>query len=197
MRPDKSIHVFINKKKYDLDDSVQLGEALKDLAGIPSGDVLFRQQPGEGEVIANGASITLKNGDRLHSQPAADYGFGPADLAEAELSPERATIHPAESGWSFLVISNYVLPAGYSPDRVELLIKLPPTFPDAAPDMFWVYPAVKAPGGGLPRATSSATLLGKEWQQYSWHLAAGAWRPGCSTLRDYLRCVHGRFLRLD
>jgi hypothetical protein len=199
MRPEHphSIHVFINKKKFDLDDPAQTGTSLKQFAGIPLGDVLFLQQPGDDKVIANDAKITLKNGDHLHSQPAADYGFGPAGLAEAGLDLSRATLHAEAGGWSFLVVSDYPLPEGYQPSRVQLLVKLPPTFPDAAPDMFWVHPEVKAPNGSLPRSTSTERLLDKDWQRFSWHLAAGAWKPGISTLRDYLRCICARFLRLD
>jgi len=197
MRPEHPIHVFINKKKFDLDNPVQTGASLKQLAGIPLADVLFLQQPGEDQVIANDTSVTLKNGDQLHSQPAADYGFAASVLAEAGLEPDRAELHSEPGGWSLLVISNYLLPVGFQPNRVQLLVKLPPAFPDAAPDMFWVWPGVKAPNGALPRSTSTERLLGKDWQRFSWHLAAGAWKPGISTLRDYLRCIRARFLRLD
>jgi hypothetical protein len=193
-----AIHVFINKKKFDLDQAVQTGANLKHLANIPLSDVLFVQRPGEDEVIANDATITLRNGDHLHSQPPADYGLDPrALLSEAGLTPERAVIYPESGGWSFLVIADYAVPAGFAPNRVQLLLKLPPGFPDAAPDMFWVHPPVRTPNGSLPRSTSSEHLLGKDWQRFSWHLAAGAWKPGVSGLRDFLRCVSARFLRQD
>ena len=197
MRPEHPIHVFINKNKFDLDNPVQTGASLKQLAGIPLGDVLFLQQPGDDEVIANDATVTLKNGDHMHSQPAADYGLESSVVGDAGLGPDRATLHEQAGGWAFLVISDYVLPPGFQPNQVQLLVKLPPTFPDAAPDMFWVHPEVRAPNGSLPRSTSTEQLLGKNWQRFSWHLAAGAWKPGVSTLRDYLRCVCARFLRLD
>lgn len=197
MKPDRMIHVFINGKKFDLESADQTGASLKALAAIPSTDVLFLQQPGDDEVITNEGRVTLKNGDHLHSQPPADYGaFGPAQLA-AELGEGRGALHPGPDGWSFLVLADYLLPEGFTPSRVELLMKLPPTFPDAAPDMFWVYPPVKAPSGCPPRATSAERLLGRDWQRFSWHLAAGAWQPGVSTLRDFLRSVAGRFQRFD
>lgn len=191
------IHVFINKARYDLPSPAQTGASLKALAGISSTDVLFLQQPHEDQVIANEATVTLKNGDHLHSQPPADYGSVDALLNEAGIPLDRRAVHRNAEGWSLLVISDYELPRGYQPDRVRLLLKLPPAFPDAAPDMFWVSPAVRAPNGGLPRAASGEHLLGQEWQRFSWHLAPGAWQPGVSTLRDYLRCVAARFQRLD
>lgn len=197
MKPDQQVHVFINKQKFDLDTPVQTGAGLKAMAGIAAADVLFLQQPGEDAVITNEATVTLKNGDHLHSQPPADYGALDAALLESGVDPNHMTVHRDGSGWSLLVLSDYRLPGGYQPDRVQLLIKLPPGFPDAAPDMFWVRPAVRAPHGALPRATSAETLLGEEWQRFSWHLAPGAWQPGVSTLRDFLRCVAARFQRFD
>lgn len=102
-------------------------------------------------MIANEATVTLKNGDQLHSQPPADYGTLGVPivdiLADAGIDPAFATVHPASDGWTLLVLSEYQLPDGYTPNRVRLLVKLPPTYPDAAPDMFWVIPAVRAPDG--------------------------------------------------
>ena len=205
MRPEQKIQVFINKQKFELADAVQTGASLKALAGIPLTDALFLQLPWDDLMIANGASVTLKNGSQLHSQPPADYGataVGSADLlpaaiAEAGLDPSRATVHAGPEGWTFLVISDYAVPTGYSPQSVRLLLKLPPTFPDAAPDMFWVLPPLRTPSGAIPRATSAERLLGEDWQRFSWHLAQGAWVPGTSTLRDFLRCVAARFQRCD
>ncbi|MGE3957424.1 MAG: multiubiquitin domain-containing protein [Vicinamibacterales bacterium] len=197
MSHEHAIHIFINKKQYDIHEHVQAGAALKQLAGIPAGDVLFRQRPGDDEVIADDAKVTLKNGDHFHSQPSADYGLGAAQLADAGLSPGRASLHVEPGGWEFLVVADYELPAGFQPNKVELLVKLPPGFPDAAPDMFWVHPPVRTASGSQPRATSIERLLGKEWQRFSWHLSGGAWTPGVSTLRDFMRCICGRFLRLD
>jgi hypothetical protein len=106
-------------------------------------------------------------------------------------------LHPEAGGWQFFVISDFELPRGFEPNRVELLVKLPPGFPDAAPDMFWVHPAVRTSAGNVPRSTSTERLLGKNWQRFSWHLAAGAWKPGVSEFRDFLRCIYSRFLRMD
>lgn len=197
MSHEQSIHVFINKQKYELAHPVQTGAHLKAIAGIPLTDVLFLQQPGDDEVVGNEAKITLKNGDHLHSQPPADYGLSEALLTEAGLQANRTTILQEAGGWSLLVVADYRLPDGFQPNVVQLLVKLPPAFPDSAPDMFWVHPAVKTASGSLPRATSIERLIGKEWQRFSWHLAPGAWKPGISSLRDFMRCVSSRFLRLD
>ncbi|MBX9609191.1 MAG: hypothetical protein K2Y51_23470 [Gammaproteobacteria bacterium] len=195
---EQPVHIFINKIKFSLNEAEQTGASLKQVAGIPLSDVLFLQRPGDDEVIANGATISVKNGDHFHSQPPADYGLGPdMELLKAGLAPDRVTVIQEAGGWQFLVIKDYQLPGGFEPSSVKLLLKLPPGFPDAAPDMFWVYPAVRTPTGSLPRATSDENLLGEIWQRFSWHLAAGSWKPGSSNLRDFLRCVASRFLRMD
>ena len=192
------IEVFINRKKYHLEDQIQTGASLKKLAGVPLEDVLFLQQPGEDEVIANETKVTLKDGAQMHSQPAADYGSPTADLLRnVGVAPERVSLHHEAAGWIFLIVSDYLLPAGFTPNRVQLLLKLPPGFPDAAPDMFWLRPPVRTADGCLPRSTCNERLLGNEWQRFSWHLAPNAWIPGVSNLRDFLRCVAARLLRKD
>ena len=196
MHCDRPIHVFINRKKYKLDDPERTGAALKELAGIPLADVLFLQQPGEDLVVTNDATVQLKNGDHLHSQPPADYGDVGLALADAGLDPTRVETHAQPGGWTFLVLRDFEV-AGYQPSRVRLLVKLPPLFPEAAPDMFWLSPSVRTAAGRVPRSTSTERLLGQPWQRFSWHLAKGAWKPGESTLADYLRCVRGRILRAD
>jgi hypothetical protein len=145
MQHEHRIHIFINKKKFEIENPVQTGASLKNLAGIPLNDVLFLQRTGEDEVIPNDTKITLKDGDHLHSQPPADYGLGASLVATAGIPAERAALHAEGGGWQFLVISDCELPKGFEPNPVELLIKLPPGFPDAAPDMFWVFPAVALP----------------------------------------------------
>lgn len=198
MRPTTTaIKVFINKHEYRLEYPEQTGASLKELAGIPLCDVLFLQGRCEDEVIANDAKVLLRDCDQLHSQPPANYGYG-GDLAtEACVSHDRLAVYEQPGGWKFVVISDFAMPEGYAPTVVELLVKLPPLFPEAAPDMFWVRPAVKLRNGQLPRSTSNENLLGGTWQRFSWHLVGNAWKPGTSTFRDFVRCVRGRLLRED
>src|SRR5688500_12677991 len=104
MANERPIHVFINKTKYELDSPVQTGGSLKRLPNIKLEDVLFLQAHGDDQVIANEATVTPKNGDHLHSQPPADYGFDARQLEGAGIEAGRATIHPQPGGWLFLVI---------------------------------------------------------------------------------------------
>ncbi|MBI1944701.1 MAG: multiubiquitin domain-containing protein [Deltaproteobacteria bacterium] len=194
---DRGIHVFINRKRFDLPDSTVTGRVLKELAGIPPTDVLFLREPGKDVVVGNDEKVTLKNGDHLYSQPPADYGSVSPEASSVLDGLDGFTLHRQPDGWTFAIDDAYELPDAYTPRVVRLLVKLPPTFPDAEPDMFFVTPIVRVTNGAAPRGTSSTTLLGQGWQQFSWHLKPGAWMPGVSTFRDFMRCVRSRLEKRD
>lgn len=186
------VTVTINEKPYEFRNPHQTGHSLKARASIPATDVLFLDRPGEDEVIPDETRVVLKCDDHFHSSPPANYGDG-LQLAAADVgyAPFQALKQP--DGWTYLVVPNYQLPGEFLPQAIQLLIKLPPLFPDAAPDMFWVSPNVRLEAGAAPQGTSIEAVMGSNWQRFSWHLQPGAWRPGISTLRDYMRCVRARF----
>lgn len=98
-----------------------------------------------------------------------------------------------DGGFVTLVIHEYPLPAGIEPRSTTLLLRLPPGFPDAAPDMFWVDPPVRGPGGAaIPGTESSQTFLDRTWQRWSRHIQ-GQWRPGVDNLATYLAYVRRCF----
>jgi hypothetical protein len=184
------VTVTINRKPFEFADPHQTGRSLKERASIPLSDVLFRHRVKEDEVITDDAKVTLECGDCFHSAPPANYGA--PQTATADIGFERFESKPQPDGWTFLIVPDYPLPEGLSPQSVRLLVKLPPAFPDAAPDMFWLSPQIRTRTGVAPQGTSIETVLGTPWQRFSWHLNPGAWRPGISTLRDYMRCVRAR-----
>ncbi|MDP9226409.1 MAG: hypothetical protein M3P18_21730, partial [Actinomycetota bacterium] len=87
---------------------------------------------------------------------------------------------------TLLVIHDYELPTGFTATRVELLIEIPSTYPDAKLDMFWVYPWIKvAATQQEPQAANVPREFdGKTWQRFSRHL--NDWRPESDSLQTYL-----------
>ena len=189
-----TVHIFINRTKYELTHADQTGRSLKELASIPLSDVLFKQQPGEDEVITNDAHLTVKNGDHFHSSPPANYGSADAVVLTDDAAPSPRQL-PQPNGWTFVTFDEYSIPPEYIPRVVRLLVKLPPGFPDASPDMFWIHPAARLANGNPPVGTTIESIFGEPWQRFSWHLQPGAWRPGTSDMKDYMRCVRTRFER--
>lgn len=96
-----------------------------------------------------------------------------------------------ESGLICVVIKDWPLPPGYSPERVDLLVRLPPGFPDAQPDMYWCDPPVRLiKTGGHPIAADQfEQYLGRTWQRFSRHMPAGTWRPGTDSLETYITLI--------
>lgn len=184
-----AVTVTINRQPYTFDDPHQTGRTLKERAGVPLDDVLFLHRKHEDEVVANEAKIKLKDDDVFHSAPPANYGN---QIEAGDVGTEHFEVLPQPDGWTFLIVHDYAVPGGFTPTVVRTLVKLPPAFPDAAPDMFWLSPPVKTSAGAAPLGTSVETVLDTQWQRFSWHLLPGAWRPGVSNLRDYMRCVRSR-----
>jgi hypothetical protein len=95
-----------------------------------------------------------------------------------------------ENGLVCVVVDEFRLPAGLAQETTTLLLRLPPGFPDAPPDMFWVDPPVTFAGGAaLPASDLIENYLGRQWQRFSRHLAAGEWRPGIDSLGTFLALI--------
>lgn len=187
------IPIHIDKVLYRLTNPEQTGLSLKQLAGLDPTIVLFLDAHPEDIVVANDATVTLRPGAHLHSQIPGDYGL--QHLPPDDRPRERFEEHPQPDGWMHLILRDMRLPPAYAPERADVLIKLPPLFPDAQPDMFWTTPGVQLRNGAPPQNTSLEQVNGATWLRFSWHLARGAWKPGISTLQDYIRCIRGRFER--
>ena len=88
-----------------------------------------------------------------------------------------------------LVLKQFRLPLGYDPDVVDLLLRLPPQFPEVAPDMFWMEPAVRYSDGRVPVNTNPEVIIGRNWQRWSRHFSASPWRPGIDDLQSFYRLI--------
>lgn len=113
------------------------------------------------------------------------------DLAYLHQKGYQYTVSQPD-GLVHLVIKEYILPSAYTPNRVELLLRLPPNFPMARPDMFWTFPHVRrAATGGYPQAceTFDVTYQDRQWQRWSRHFDGKLWRPGVDNLKTYLGAI--------
>ena len=95
-----------------------------------------------------------------------------------------------------VVISRWLLPAGFDHDAADLLLRLSPGYPDIPPDMWWFVPAIRSAGGQqLPATDVSETYLGRSWQRWSRHFAAGQWQSGVDGLKSYLALIREDMVR--
>lgn len=100
-------------------------------------------------------------------------------------------------GFANIVIEDFPTSSGLSPERVDLLLRLPFGFPDAAPDMFWLAPHVTtASGAQVPGTEVTETYDDRTWQRWSRHIAQ-QWRPGIDNLETYLGYVRRCLRQVD
>jgi hypothetical protein len=97
----------------------------------------------------------------------------------------------------WLIIHNYILPAGYNQNTVRIASEIPPAYPDAALDMFYVYPPLLLSGGGVIAQTQiSIHIYGDTFQRWSRHLnGATKWNPLVDCIASHLAVVEESLLR--
>lgn len=102
----------------------------------------------------------------------------------------------ADGGLTCVVIHDWQVPTGYQQSKTDLLLRLPPGYPDLAPDMWWCNPPLVLTNGGAPEATQvTEHYLGRPWQRWSRHLPPGVWRSGIDGLESYLARVRAEVAR--
>lgn len=93
----------------------------------------------------------------------------------------------AEGGWLSLIVCSWPLPAGLDRDAADLLIRIPPGYPDMPLDMWYFSPAVaRGDGRDIEQTQVREHFSDKEWQRWSRHLNAGGWKPGTDGIESYL-----------
>lgn len=105
---------------------------------------------------------------------------------------ERAGSHSvaAEANMTCVVLPGFRLPDGLKPAQSDLLVRISPGYPDVAPDMWWFDPPVaRADGQPIPATQVMERCLGRNWQRWSRHLAAGQWRSGVDGLETFLAII--------
>lgn len=90
----------------------------------------------------------------------------------------------------FVVIRKFPLPEGYSKDHADLLLKVPPLYPNGSLDMFWVDDDLRLANGTLPSSTTIEHYLGRNWLRFSWH--PQNWHPARDSIITFIAFVERR-----
>jgi hypothetical protein len=115
----------------------------------------------------------------------------------AFLSDRRIEHEVHEDGaMTCVILRGWTLPAGLDRAEADVLLRLPPGYPDVAPDMWWVDPPVCcASGEKIPATQSVEVHLGQQWQRWSRHFAAGQWQAGIDHLENFIALMSAEFRR--
>jgi|SRR5450759_992091 len=132
-----------------------------------------------------------------------------ANSTLVELLPEADVAflkdkHPQATAYSVgdevhVLFPSFAFPDAYQPRTADLLVRLPPGYPDARPDMFWTRADVKLTSGAWPQNSEHHEVPGSgagvevygnvPWQRWSRHTDAAAWRVGVDGLRSFMRSI--------
>ena len=89
-----------------------------------------------------------------------------------------------------VIIRGFQLPPGrFDIGQADILILLPPGYPDVPPDMFYLMPWVRlVQGARYPRAADQPFKFNSQtWQRWSRH--SNEWRPGMDGMWTMLKRV--------
>lgn len=91
-------------------------------------------------------------------------------------------------GVVYLIIDDYPLPPLYNKPKTTLLLRLPTSYPNGNPDMFWTDPDLTCSNGQIPtKGDQVEHYLGRDWRRFSWH--PQGWSPGACNLVVYLEFI--------
>jgi len=107
-----------------------------------------------------------------------------------ELLAEGISVGIVEAdGFANLIFLNYPIPPLYNRSSTELLVKIPMSYPNGKPDMFWTEEGLLLANSKEPKqANVIEILLGKSWRRFSWH--PQTWNPASGNLRMYLEFIN-------
>lgn len=185
-----SYRVEIDGERIEWGTKLITGLKLKELAGVdPSTYALWREVRGDDDLPVQDDQLVDLSEDGLErfftviaQTTAGDIqsdGLLPRrdrNYLEQNLSDHRSLVDNGQTG---VILRNFPLPPKiYDAEKADILILLPPGYPDVPPDMFYCTPwLVLAAKGGYPKCADCAhSFNGITWQRWSRHNSQ--WRVG-------------------
>ncbi len=100
-----------------------------------------------------------------------------------EVSEEPDTIN--------IIFKHFPIAYGYSLSACDLLVRVPRSYPDAGPDMFWTVPELTLQGGSIPQAAGEiVNYLGRPWRRFSWH--GPPWNSTHQNMHSFVEFIRRR-----
>lgn len=197
-KTDRSFRFKVDDREREYGVNLVSGRVLKILAGVdPATHDVYQE-------VRGGEDLLIRNSDIVDlAKPGVEKFF----TAIAQTTEGLSTFLPprdveylegrgiayedgSEGGQAGVVLKALPLPEGkFAATAVDVLILLPPGYPDCPPDMFYCLPWLKLqPTGGDPRAASvSHAFRGQTWQRWSRH--NNAWRPGVDGIHTMVKRI--------
>lgn len=197
VRTDRSFRFFADGKEVEWPKPVVSGLVLKRLVGVdPARHDVYQEIRGADDILVRNTDLVdlAKPGvERFFTAVAqTTEGLSALPPRDATYLEARGLAHDLfeEGGYRGVVLRGFALPEGkFNVPAADILILLPPGYPDCAPDMFFCIPWLTlAATGTEARATQvRQTFQGLTWQRWSRHNSE--WRPGIDGLHTMVKRV--------
>lgn len=194
---DRSFKFSIDDKPMEWGKPAISGKVLKTLAGVPTEtyDVYLEVRGGQDLLIRDSDLIDLgKPGIERFITLIRDTTEGLTGLPEADQRYLQRHGIPAqvvcEGPHTGVVLQQVQLPENkFDHPAADILVILPPGYPDVAPDMFFCDPWLKlvTVGRYATCADQPHVFSGRNWQRWSRHNSA--WRPGVDGLHTMIKRI--------
>jgi hypothetical protein len=201
--PKDKITILINQRPFHFDKDTLVPDDFRHAVGAPADYEVWRivhNPDPEGQLPIDDIQITgpvqIHSGERYRVVPPGTFGVtSTRDQVDEEIEGLRQEGFVVEltraDGWINIVFRTYPLPPGFSKPATDLLVRLPISYPNGKPDMFWTDPDLTLKNGQCPQqADAMETVLGRPWRRFSWHPTS--WNPATDKLRTYLEFVNRR-----
>lgn len=135
--------------------------------------------------------LTVKDVNNGEARVAPRRDFALLEADEQYLDGLGLVWETESDGKRWLIIHDYPLPAGYTATKVALALLIPPTYPQAQIDMFYMYPAVQLSSGrAIAAAQHEKQIRGLPFQRWSRHRGPGSkWNPSVDNVVTHLALV--------
>lgn len=191
--------IFINDKRFEAPSEEMKGVEIKALGEIPPQNRLFKEVPGPRDdvPISDEEVVELKNGDRFYDLPRGVHGAPTLrevlvpDIAKLREEFGDVEITPTPDGGLHVLLASVRLPGGWSKDHTQMLIVVPPGYPEQRPSGFFAENTLTLAEGGQPRGTGINEITGRQWLYFCWQ--PEAWSPQRDTLWKYVKLMTERF----
>jgi hypothetical protein len=90
-----------------------------------------------------------------------------------------------------LIFKEFPLGEGFNMTTSDLLLRVPRSYPDTGPDMFWTEPTLIFANGQIPQAAESIeNHISRSWRRFSWHRQP--WNPTIDNLHGHIEFIKRR-----
>lgn len=205
-KEDQKVTIIVNKRSHHIQGHSITAEELQSLAAAPADyevwQIIKSPDP-EGQLpkddVRVTGSITVKSGDRFRVVPSGTFGGTiPEEIARQvkalQVDGRAISVSRGADSHYHITDSDRRLPPGYNKPAATILVRLPASYPNGNPDMFWADHDLRLASGGMPQNCSVEQIEGRPWLRFSWH--PRKWNPGADDLGTYLEFVELRLIQV-